>query len=78
MPDLKILFGQLQKRQICSTFIQTCLQIFSNPSAMSKKKIPDIFPNNSSAVGEEPLAKRHGCANSDDEVFVIFKKYVIS
>ena len=74
MPHVNILYAQLQKRQIYSTFIQTCLQNFVKSVNNVREKNPDIFPNNSSAVGEEPLAKRPRCANSDGEISVVLKE----
>ena len=57
MPHVDILYAQLQKRQVCSTFIQTCLQNFVKPINNVREKIPDIFNNTSCTMSEEPLAK---------------------
>ena len=57
MPHVDILYAQLQKRQVCSTFIQTCLQNFVKSIKNVRKKMPDIFHNTSCTMSEEPLAK---------------------
>ena len=47
MPHVDILYAQLQKRQVCSTFIQTCLQNFVKSINNVREKIPDTFQNTS-------------------------------
>ena len=56
MPHVDVLYAQLQKRQISSTFIQTCLRNFVVSINNVREKISDIFHNDSCAVNEEPLA----------------------
>ena len=51
---------QLQKHQISSTFIQTCIRNCVVLINNAREKIPDIFHNDSCAVNEKPLAKRPG------------------
>ena len=63
-----VLYAQLQKRQISSTFIQTCIKNFVVSINNAREKIPDIFHNDSCAVNEEPLAKRPRCEYFDQEI----------
>ena len=74
MPHVDILYAQLQKRQISSTFIQTCLRHFVLSVHNGREKIPDIFHNNSCAVNEEPLAKRPRCECFDEEMSMVLKE----
>ena len=63
-----ILYAQLQKCQISSTFIQTWIKNFVVSINNAREKIPDIFHNDSCAVNEEPLAKRPRCEYFDEEI----------
>ena len=47
MPHVDILYAQLKKRQVCSTFIQTCLQNSVKSINNVSEKFPDIFHNTS-------------------------------
>ena len=58
MPHVDVLYAQLQKCQISSTFIQTCIRNFLVSVNNARENIPDIFHNDSCAVNEKPLAKR--------------------
>ena len=68
MPHVDVLYAQLQKHQISSTFIQTCFINFVNNA---REKIPDVFHNDSCVVNEEPLAKRTRSECFGDEVSMI-------
>ena len=68
MPHVDFLYAQLQKHQISSTFIQTCIRNFVVLLTNAREKIPDIFYNDSCAVNEEPLAKRPRCECFDEEI----------
>ena len=67
MPHVDVLYAQLQKHQISSTFIQTCIRNFVVSINNARKKFPEIFHNDSCAVNEEPLAKRPRCECFDEE-----------
>jgi len=43
MPHVDVLYAQMQKRQISSTFIQTCFRNLWRQSAMSDKKYQIFF-----------------------------------
>ena len=68
MPHVDVLYAQLQKHQISSTFIQTCIRNFVVSINYAREKFPDIFHNDSCAVNEEPLAKRPRCECFDEEI----------
>ena len=68
MPHVDVLYAQLKKRQISSTLIQRCIRNFVVSINNVKEKILDIFHNDSCAVNEEPLAKRHRCECFDEEI----------
>ena len=68
MPHVDVLYAQLQKHQISSTFIQTCIRNFVVSINKAREKFPDIFHNDSCAVNEEPLAKRPMCECFDEEI----------
>ena len=53
MPHIDVLHAQLQKRQISSTFIQTCLRNIVVSINYVGEKSPDIFHNESCAVNED-------------------------
>ena len=74
MPHVDILYAQLQEHQVCSTFIQTCLQNFVKYINNVREKIPDIFNNTSCTMSEEPLAKRPRSLSIDEETSLILKK----
>ena len=74
MPHVDILYDQLQKCQISSSFIQTCLRHCVLSVHTVWEQIPDIFHNNSCAVNEEPLAKRPRCQCFDEEMSMILKE----
>ena len=74
MPHVDILYAQLQKRQVCSTFIQTCLQNFVKSINNVRENIPDIFNNTSCTMSEEPLAKRPISSSIDGETSLILKE----
>ena len=44
---------------------------------MSEKKIPDIFHNDSSAVSEEPLAKRPRPVYFNEEILMILEEVCV-
>ena len=67
MPHVDFLYAQLQKHQISSTFIQTCIRNFVVSLNNAREKIPDIFHNDSCSVNEEPLAKRPMCECFNEE-----------
>ena len=60
--------AQLQKHQISSIFIQTCIRNFLVSINNVREKIPDILHTDSCAVNEEPLAKRPSCECFDEEI----------
>ena len=68
MPHVDVLYAQLQKRQISSTSIQTCIRNFVVSINNAIEKFPDIFHNDSSTANEEPLAKRPRCECFDEEI----------
>ena len=68
MPHGDVLYAQLQKHQISSTFIQTCIRNFVVSINNAREKIPDILHNDSCAVNEELLAKRPRCECFDEEI----------
>ena len=74
MPHVDVLYAQLQKRQISSTFIQTCLRNFVVSINNVREKISDIFHNDSCAVNEEPLAKRPRCECFDEEISMVLEE----
>ena len=74
MPHVDILYAQLRKRQVCSTFMQTCLQNFVMSINNVREKIPDIFNNTSYTMSEEPLAKRPRSSSIDEETSLILKE----
>ena len=74
MPHVDILYAQLQEHQVCSTFIQTCLQNFVKYINNVREKIPDIFNNTSCTMSEEPLAKRPRSLSIDEETSLIFEE----
>ena len=74
MPHVDVLYAQLQKRQVSSTFIQTCIRNFVVSINIVREKIPDIFHNDSCAVNEEPLAKRPRCECFDEEISLILRE----
>ena len=74
MPHVDILYAQLQKRQVCSTFIQACLLNFVKSINNGREKIPDIFNNTSCTMSEEPLAKRPRSSSLDEETSLILKE----
>ena len=63
-----VLYAQLQKRQISSAFIQTCIRNFVASINNVREKIPDTFHNDSCTVNEEPLAKRPRCKCFHEEI----------
>ena len=71
MPHVDILYARLQKCQISSSFIQTCLRNCVLSVHNVWERIPYIFHNNSCAVNEEPLAKRPRCECFDEEMSMI-------
>ena len=78
MPHVDILYAQLQEHQVCSTFIQTCLQNFVKSINNVREKIPDIFNNTLCTMSEEPLAKRPRSLSIDEGTSLILKEVVIS
>ena len=75
MPHVDIVYAQLQKLQISSTFSQTCLRNSVLSVHNVWEKIPDIFHNNNNcAVNEEPLAKRPRCECFDEEMSLVVKE----
>ena len=68
MPHVDVMYAQLQKHQISSTFIQTCIRNFVVSIKNAREKFPDIFHNDACAVNEEPLAKRPRCECFDEEI----------
>ena len=68
IPHVNFLYAQLQKHQISSTFIQTCIRNFVVSLNNAREKIPDIFHNDSCYVNEEPLAKRPMCECFNEEI----------
>ena len=74
MPHVDVLYAQLQKRQISSTFIQTCLRNFVVSINNVREKFSYIFHNDSCAVNEEPLAKRSRCECFDEEISMVLEE----
>ena len=74
MPHVDIIYAQLQKHQVCSKFIQPCLQNFVKSINNVKEKFLDILHNTSCTMSEEPLAKRPRSSGIDEETSLILKE----